>query len=117
MANADLSRPFLIEINGQFVVNPPLDVDMDQGGRVQARVGDRQDAAVLKLEDGILRKADENSGPMQFLGRFIVEPLIYMPMPVYWVPQREQVKQCTFTGDESSPQTINCEGIFGRNHM
>ena len=114
MANANLFRPFLIEINGQFVVNPPLNTDMDNAGRVLASVGDRREAAVFKLEDGILRKADENNGPMKFLGRFIVESLAPMPEPVYWVPEHEQVKRWSFTGDESSPHTLECEGIFGR---
>ena len=113
MANANLSRPFIIEFNGQFVLNSPWNTDIDNEGRVQASVGDRRDAAVFKLDDGILHKADGN-GPMRFLGRFIVESLVPMPEPVYWVPEHEQVKRWSFTGDESSPHTLECEGIFGR---
>ena len=115
MENIDLSRPFLIEINGQFVANPPSNTDNED--RVQASVGDRRDAAVFKLEQGVLRRADENNGPLRFLGRFVVEPLIYAPLPVYWVTQPQMVKRCNFTGDESSPQTLNCEGIFARCYM
>jgi hypothetical protein len=114
MENANLPRPFLIEFNGQFVVNPRSNTDMEFDGRVPASVGDRQDAAVFRLEDGILRKADENNGPMMFFGRFVIEPLAYMPMPVYWFPQRGQVQPTTFTGDEGSPQVFNCRGILGR---
>lgn len=117
MANENLSRPFLIEFNGQFVVNPPPNAERDFGGRVPASVGGRPDAAVFLLEDGILRSVNRDDNPLQFLGRFVIEPLAFMPMPVYWMPQRDQVKRCIFTGDESSPQVFKSEGILDIGYM
>lgn len=115
MANANLSRPFIIEFNHQFVVNPTSNASLEDEGRAPASVGpDRRDAAVFKLEDGFLRRVDENNGPPAFLGRFVVEPLAFMPMPVYWILQRNMVQPCTFTGDESSPEMLKSNGILGR---
>ncbi|KAG9197906.1 hypothetical protein G6514_000745 [Epicoccum nigrum] len=111
MENQNLSRPFLIEFDGQFVVNPPLNAQEEHEGRVPARVGDRRDAAVFKLEDGLLRKADDGIGPMQFFGRFVAEPLAYIPMPVYWISSPDQVQRTVFIGDESSPQALECSGF------
>ncbi|KAG9193000.1 hypothetical protein G6011_11734 [Alternaria panax] len=110
MANENLSRPFLIEFNGQFVVNPRPTDDMAFEGRIPASTGDRRDAAVFKLENGFLLKADSGPMPLHF-GRFRIEPLALMPMPVYWIPQRDMVQQCAYIGEESSPETFQSSGF------
>jgi hypothetical protein len=110
MANQNLSRPFLIEFNGQFVVNPKMDDNMAFDGRIPASIGDRANAAVFELHNGVLHKAGGQGPPMHF-GRFRIEPLAFMPMPVYWIPQREMVQQCNYGGEEDSPTVFESSGM------
>ncbi|CAG5150730.1 uncharacterized protein ALTATR162_LOCUS2756 [Alternaria atra] len=110
MENANLPRPFLIEFNGRFVANPPMDDSMeDLGGRVPAKVGDRKDAAVFTLRDGYLCKAGQNQ-EMTF-GRFKIEPLAFMPMPVYWMLNRNMAQPCKYNGEENSPKLFESSGF------
>ena len=111
MENANLPRPFLIEFNGRFVANPPMDDSMeDLGGRVPAKVGDRKDAAVFTLRDGYLCKAGQNQ-EMTF-GRFKIEPLAFMPMPVYWMLNRNMAQPCKYNGEENSPKLFESSGTL-----
>ncbi|KAF7681050.1 hypothetical protein GT037_000026 [Alternaria burnsii] len=110
MENQNLSRPFLIEFNGQFVVNPRMDDNMAFDGRVPASVGDRSNAAVFELSEGYLRKVGGQGPPMHF-GRFVVEPLAFMPMPVYWIPEQSMVQPCNYTGEENSPRIFESRGF------
>jgi hypothetical protein len=111
MENANLARPFLIEFNGRFVAHPPMDNSMeDLGGRIPAKVGDRKDAAVFTLRNGYLSQAGPNQ-EMTF-GRFKIEPLAFMPMPVYWMLNRDMAQPCTYSGEESSPKLFESSGTL-----
>ncbi|KAL1799663.1 hypothetical protein ACET3X_000005 [Alternaria dauci] len=109
MYGQNLPRPFLIEINGKFVANPdPAQMNETSDGRVPAVMGDRGNAAVFEFRDGSLRKT---GGPDALhFGRHRIEPMAFMPMPVFWIAQREMAQECMFEGDEESPTGFKCAG-------
>ncbi len=82
---AHIPRPFTIEFNGRFVINPPKEHTEDEG--IEAVIGDREDAAVFNLMEGYLRCGDSF-----VMGRYTVEPRAYMPMSVYWSKERGMIQ-------------------------
>ncbi|CAN9090272.1 unnamed protein product [Alternaria alternata] len=101
---ANLPRPFLIELDGQFVANPRMSGEMDEYTKIPASIGDRANAAIFELRDGYLRRLG-GPEPLHF-GRFFVEPPLYGPLPLYWIANRNQVRPSQYIGDEDSPQTF-----------
>ncbi|CAN9146300.1 unnamed protein product [Alternaria alternata] len=106
---ANLPRPFLIELDGQFVANPRMSGEMDEYTKIPASIGDRANAAIFELRDGYLRRLG-GPEPLHF-GRFFVEPPLYGPLPLYWIANRNQVRPSQYIGDEDSPQTFEMAGF------
>ncbi|XP_014551825.1 hypothetical protein COCVIDRAFT_78234, partial [Bipolaris victoriae FI3] len=96
MYPATFYQPFLMEVNGRFVVNPPQDDDE----RHPSKLGDRSDAAVFKISNGYLRIGD------RFMGRLVFEPKAFMPMQVVWMKDSQDVQQCQTSGAEEEPKLI-----------
>jgi hypothetical protein len=92
---AHFDRSFTIEVNGRFVVNPPKDSEDEW---ILAKVGDRSDAAVFKLEAGYLSSGD------LYMGRFHIESTAYIPKKVFWVKDHHLVQQCQNSGTEKEPE-------------
>jgi hypothetical protein len=97
MEKGTLTRPFIMEVNGKFVVNPPKSLEDDEYVN-PSRLGARTDAAVLKLTDGYL-----NSGEY-YMGRLQLEPRAYMPMGVFWTKWKDTVQPCQCHGSEENPE-------------
>lgn len=98
MASASITKPFIIQVDDKFVLNPSKD---NQEDIVQTRVGDRDDAAVFTLSDGYLTSGD------LFMGRHIVEPPApFIPAFIFWMKHRQGVQQVQKYGSEQEPRLI-----------
>jgi hypothetical protein len=94
---AHIPRPFIIEIGGRFVINPPKEHTEDEV--TEAVIGDRDDATVFNLTESYLRCGDS-----YVMGRYTVEPRAYLPMSVYWLKERGMIQQCKNTGTQEEPK-------------
>ncbi|RII07895.1 hypothetical protein CUC08_Gglean008873 [Alternaria sp. MG1] len=104
MEEGTLTRAFIMEVNGKFVVNPPKSVE-DDNDRIPTRLGPRTDAAVLKLTDGYLSSGE------YYMGRWAIEPRALMPMQVFWAKEQGMVQACQRDGPEEDPQ-LKTNGVL-----
>ncbi|KAI4921580.1 hypothetical protein J4E90_000006 [Alternaria incomplexa] len=101
MANTNLTRRFLIELNGQFLSKlsdtETANLVAKREERHPATMGDRDQAAIFTLQNGLL------------LCRWMLEEDKFEPMPLYWAEQFDKVKSVQYTGEGEDVQL----GSFG----
>ncbi|KAI4661498.1 uncharacterized protein J4E88_010946 [Alternaria novae-zelandiae] len=89
MPNTNLTRRFLIELNGQFVSKVDdtgtANLAAQREEKSPASMGDRNQAAIFTLQNGLLLC---NSGvTLLALGRLLDEEDKFEAMPMYWAEQ------------------------------
>ncbi|KAI4703745.1 hypothetical protein J4E89_009714 [Alternaria sp. Ai002NY15] len=102
MANTNLCRRFLIELNGQFVSKMTDNEAVNTEGKHQASMGNRDQAATFTLQNGLLLCNDGVT--LLVLGRWMHEEDKFEPMPMYWAEQFDRVKSVQYTGEGDDVQ-------------
>ena len=106
MGNTNLTRRFLIELNGQFVSklsdNETANLATKRNEKSPATMGDRDQAAIFTLQNGLLLCS---SGVfLLVLGRWMLEADKFEPMPMHWAGQFDRVKAVQYTGEGDDVQ-------------
>lgn len=111
MGNTNLTRRFLIELNGQFVSklsdNETANLATKRNEKSPATMGDRDQAAIFTLQNGLLLCI--SGVTLLVLGRWMLEEDKFETMPMYWASQFEMVKSVQYTGEGEDVQL----GSFG----
>jgi hypothetical protein len=85
-----LDKSFTIEIDGKCITKLRKNAETEEEIRWPVETSSSKEAAVFTLKDGYLCSED------LYMGRFFVEPPMFMPMQVFWLENRQHVRQCSF---------------------
>ncbi|KAI4648354.1 uncharacterized protein J4E79_009976 [Alternaria viburni] len=113
--NTNLTRRFLIELNGQFVSTlsetETANLAAKREEKSQATMGDRDQAAIFTLQNGLLLCS--SGVTLLVLGRLMDEEEKFEAMPMYWASQFEMVKAVQYTGEGDGVELESFEFPLG----